>query len=450
MWIWLWLLAAQTGGLSGAMPAHPETAALNLYLAGDREGAVARLQTAAGADSRLADLLTGVRELARGHAAEAVAPLQNAVRNDSGNSAARQALADALYQSGHFQLAAVELMRVTDALPANARAWYVLGRTWSALAQNGTRELLAVAPPDSAMGLAAAADGFMERHLYRRALVLYRQALDKDPDLLPVRASAAQIYRLNGRADWAAKEDERIAAADCSDLALACQARGGHYEALLAAVLHGHSTADLYWRIQAYTGLANNAFTKLAALPPSPQLHQYKAGIAHEAGEHAEVVVELRMAVQLAPRDRALRRDLAMALGGDGEYGEAVRMARDLLRNEPDSAELNALAGTALLDDQKAEEAIGYLQKALAAGAAGASLRASLGKALLQTGKPTLALPHLSAAASADQDGSVHFQLARAYQQTGQKELAARAMAEYRKLATKVPFPPEPPLAPPE
>ena len=432
--------------------ADPQSAHVGLqrYLAGDSDGAIRNLEAAAPLDPRAANLLEGVRHLKLGQPAQALEPLQKALRDDPGDTDVRQVLADALYLSGHFQLAAAELIPVTEAKASNTRAWYVLGRTWAALARSTYEEVLAKAPAESALGLAVAADGLMQRHLYRRALVVYMQALKKDPTLVTARARVAEIYRLNGRADWAAKEEAAITAFDCSIPKPACQARAGEHKALLAATLRGQSTEDLYWQAQAYTGLANEAFARLERLPPSVELHRYRAGLAWEAGEHAQMVEELRKALALAPEDRGLRRDLAMALAGAGAYGEAFRMARELLRQEPASPELNALAGTALLNDEKAEEAIPFLAKTLAAEPNNLPVHASLGRALLKTGQPKLALPHLLAAAPTDKDGSLHFQLARAYQQTSQPELAKAAMAEYQRLSAKPVFPPEPPLVPPE
>lgn len=57
-----------------------------------------------------------------------------------------------------------------------------------------------------------------------------------------------------------------------------------------------------------------------------------------------------------------------------------------------------------------------------------------LGRALMQMGRSTEAIPHLVAALPADSDGSLHFQLSRAYQETGQAEKAAAAMKTYQAM----------------
>lgn len=424
--------------------------ALEQYLAGDTDGAMRSLKAGAGANPAFSNLRVGLEQLQSGHAELAVQTLGDALAQDPANQSLRQVLADALYQAGHFQGAAAELIKVTDALPDNPRAWYVLGRTWSALSKGSYGEIVQKAPPDTAFVLAARADSMAQLRRYGQALIAYRQALEQDPNLITVHRSIAELYRESGRPDWAGREEERVRDFDCSSRTLACLAQGEKYEELLAATLRGQTIEDLYWRLQAYTGLADRAFRKLGSLPESAELHRYRAGLAYEAGQRVVVVNELRRASELAPHDRGLRRDLAMALGGAANYGEAWRAAFELLRQEPESPALNALAGVALLNDQRAEEAIPFLRKALRADAHNFSLEASLGRALLETGKPQLALPYLLESATGDKDGSVHFQLAQAYRRTAQPEMARAALSEYRKLSTQPAAEPDPPLTAPE
>jgi hypothetical protein len=55
----------------------------------------------------------------------------------------------------------------------------------------------------------------------------------------------------------------------------------------------------------------------------------------------------------------------------------------------------------------------------------------------------------LEAAVPIDRDGSLHYQLALAYRQTGQSDLAAKAMEKYRELSAKAAIPPEPEITSP-
>lgn len=329
------------------------------------------------------------------------------------------------------------LLLANPQAPANAREWYALGRTWVSAASEAYGELLAKAPPDSPYVAAVRADGLMRRLQYPRAIAGFRAALAQEPNLVSARAALAEIYRRLGRPDWAAKEQAEIAALDCTSHRLECDFVAGRYEAVLAATADGRSDAALYWRGQAGTGLADQAFRKLDQLPPSPELHKYRAGLYWEADRRLDVVKELREALKLAPADRELRQELASALGAAGFFEEAWQIARELLRGAPDSPQLNALAGDALLSSQKAEEALPFLKKSVALNSGNPAVQASLGRAYMQVGDAKLALPHLEAAVSIDADGSLHHLLATAYLRTGQPKLAGQALAKYQELAAR-------------
>jgi hypothetical protein len=51
-------------------------------------------------------------------------------------------------------------------------------------------------------------------------------------------------------------------------------------------------------------------------------------------------------------------------------------------------------------------------------------------------GKAADAIPHLQAALSSDEDATIHFQLLRAYQLTGQTGLARQALTAYQEART--------------
>ena len=376
----------------------------------------------------------------------AVAVLLFAQASSTGASAQR---AQQYMAAGRYQQAAEEWTQVTKADPTNARAWYSLGRAWVALARGDYEQLFALVPSDSAFVLAVRADALLRRQQPRQAFAVFRAALAKDPDLVTAHLGLAAIYRSIGHADWAALEEKAAGSLDRKTHAVDCEIVAGRYAVALAATSGDRAPRGIYFRAQARTGLANAAFAKVQQLPPSPELHLYKAGLEYEAGHREQVVEELRQATELAPRDVALRRELAMAMGAAAQYDAAYRLTTELLRDDPGSAELNALAGDALLNSQKAEEAIPFLKKSAAANPQNPVTQRSLGMAYMKTGQAKLALPCLEAAAPADADGSVHYQLALAYRKTGRPELAAKAMARYQDLSTKSPPPPEPEITPP-
>jgi tetratricopeptide (TPR) repeat protein len=79
-------------------------------------------------------------------------------------------------------------------------------------------------------------------------------------------------------------------------------------------------------------------------------------------------------------------------------------------------------------------QAIPWLERAVKADGGMLPARSSLGRALMQTGKGEAAVAHLEKALPVDNDGSLRFQLARAYQVAGRREEAAATMAEYQKI----------------
>ncbi|MDR3738969.1 MAG: tetratricopeptide repeat protein [Terracidiphilus sp.] len=350
--------------------------------------------------------------------------------------------AQALATAGHYEQAAVEFRKVAEAQPRNTRAWYALGRTWVAAASEAYGRLLDQASQDSPYAAAIKADALMRRLQYPRAIAGFRAALSREPNLASARTALAEMYSKLGRQDWANQERAANAALDCVRLPLQCAFLTGRFEAILATTAEEPTESSLYWRGQAATGLANQAFQRLEQLPPSVELHKYRAGLDWEADRRLDVVKDLRAAVQLAPRDRGLREELASALGAAGFFDEACEIAHALLRGAPDSPQLNALAGTALLSAQNAEDAIPFLKKAVALEPRDLNAQATLARAYMQTGEIELALPYLKAAAPTDSDGSLHHLLATAYRRTGQRELADEAMAKYQELAARSAAPP--------
>ena len=60
--------------------------------------------------------------------------------------------------------------------------------------------------------------------------------------------------------------------------------------------------------------------------------------------------------------------------------------------------------------------------------------QASLARTYLALGQADKAIPHLKAALSIDEDGSLHYQLGRAYQARGDADLARQTLKEYEEI----------------
>ena len=96
------------------------------------------------------------------------------------------------------------------------------------------------------------------------------------------------------------------------------------------------------------------------------------------------------------------------------------------------------MAGEILLKRQQPDEAIPFLKRALKTDPNHVRAHASLGHAYLSTGEDTRAMPHLKSALESDRDGSLHYQLARAYQRAGEHEPATQMLRKYQELQKAV------------
>ncbi len=422
--------------------AVPENAGLHLnlgmalHLGGRDREAVLELQKALRLDSSVwpAALFLGASHLRLGEPEKAVAPLERVVAAQPEHAEAHQMLAEAHLALERFADAARHFSRLTELAPGNARAWFALGRSYEALAAEAFQELEKVAP-DSAYLLALVAETQFQQQQYNSAFYLYRQALQRLPEMRGVHAAIAEIYRRTEHPEWAQVEEEkewRLPPPDCSRRNFECLFRDQRYAELLAASNDGNSPEALFWRVKACNELALEAFAKLAALPPSAEAHAFRAEVHRSHRRHREAIEEWRKALALAPGDENLRRELGISLRQIRDNEAALGIFRELLKQQPESAEMNYLVGDTLLDSQRAEEALPYLEEAAARAPDLLSARSALGRAYMQTGRREDAVEHLKAALPLDEDGSLHYQLAQAYQRSGEPELARQMLERYR------------------
>jgi predicted Zn-dependent protease len=161
--------------------------------------------------------------------------------------------------------------------------------------------------------------------------------------------------------------------------------------------------------------------------------HELKAHIFGGQKRYADAAQEWRDALKLVPLDNQIQKQLAITLKFSQDYAGALPLLQGLLHGQPASAELNYLTGETLLDLQRAQEAIPLLLRAVNRDPKLIAAHKALARAYLAVGKAHDAIPHLKAALASDEDGSLHYQLARAYQATGQPGLAKEMLADYDK-----------------
>ncbi len=435
------------GQLVQAVPGNPGLLlnhGLALHMAGQDAAAIPVLRSALKLNPEIppALLFLGASLLRTGKPAEAIAPIEKFTSFEPDHLESRIMLVDACTQTGQMRKAIPHLEKITEIDPKRTEAWYELGRAYEGLAFD-TFGQLEKAFPESGPFFALLAQSRSKSSQRRAAFFFYRKALAKSPGLRGLHTAVAEIYRQNGSADWASAEDSaeaKLGLPDCSSgtKTAECEFHAERYYGALQLTQSARPTAeDLYWRVRSYNMLARDAFARLAALPESPESYRLLAETSREQGRHPEAVAAWKNVVKLAPNRPDFQRELASALMDAKQYAEAQKLMDSLLKAEPDATDLNHLQGDLYLAQQMTEPAVRFLEKAVRKDPRALPARASLARALLADGKPALALPHVTAALPLDTDGSLQFQLARAYQAAGQADAAATAMKRYQEFKTR-------------
>jgi predicted Zn-dependent protease len=402
--------------------------ALAYHMAGRQQEAVPEFERVlkSDPDNQPALISLGVALLDLNEPAKAAAPLSKIVTLQPDNIEARGMLANALLSVGRLKEAATHFRKLAAATPRDPKAWYGLGRSYEALAQSAFKELDKSAQ-GSAEWLALIADSRVEQRQYRSAFYFYKEALAKKPNLPGLHSALAQVYRSTNHPDWAVAEERKSVKPDCMKDKAACDFAAGRF-------FDAASSTSPYWRARAYNELALRAFEQLGSAPESVEMHALKAEMLTNHGDKLEAVKEWRAAQKLAPGDPRIEQQLAKAMYLAGDYQNALPLLRRFADAQPRSAELRFLIGDSLLRLEKPPEAIPELETAVRLDAKLLPAQASLGLALMRVDKGAEAILHLSAALSIDDDGSLHYQLARAYQSTGNAELAKATMQKYQEF----------------
>jgi tetratricopeptide (TPR) repeat protein len=425
-----------------AMPGNPGLI-LNLGLAQEMAGhpaeAVPQFEAVLKVQPENIPALTslGMARLQLNQPKLSIAPFQKLVGVQPENRDARGMLAGALASLGRAREAAAQYRKLAEMDGSDAKAWYGLGKAYESLADSTFGRLEKVAP-ESPYVSELIGDSQVSRQQYRSAFFFYKQALDKMPALRGVHAGIAEVYDKNGHPDWAAQERKReqeLGTPNCAVHAAECKFLAGKF--LDAAQLADQSPESLIWAAKAYNALAIQAFDRLGALPESVEIHALKADILRGHRQYLEAANEWRAALKLAPDDPRLKHELLVSLFLAKDYQAVVPMVEAAENNREDSPENKFMLGESLLRMQQPEKAVPHLEAALREKPDMQAANASLGLALALVNRPSDAIPHLEKALDLDDDGSLHYQLARAYQGKGQTQKARELMAQYQDIQKK-------------
>jgi len=456
-------------GLVKALPNNPGpllNLGMALHISGQEHEAVRRLlqvlKLAPGHYPAL--LFLGAAYLGLNQPANATPPLRAAVRAEPKNPEARLLLGQALLAQEKYESAAEQFQKLTELDPSSPKAWNGLGLCYEGLASRNF-----VALEKKALGspywLVLFAEARLAAGYFTRSFLLYREALSKMPTLRGIHKGLAEVYRKIDKPEWAAIEEEREAKLpplDCGEGAgaasaatvrwasstagsarrktlstadrLECDFRAGNYQQILMHSKGDTTPVAYFWRTRAYNELARRAFARLAQLPPSAEVHQLLATIHFNRRKYHEAAKEWEEALRFSPGNPYYQERLAISLSSNNEFQGAHKILEELIQRSPNSLELNYWLGHTLLGLREPEKALPYLTKALEIDPTVPAVHKDLARAYMQVGQTKKALPHLKTALPADEDGSVHYQLAVAYRRLGQQELANQALQKFREL----------------
>ena len=427
--------------LNQAVPRNPGlllNLGMALHVAGDDRESIEPLELAVRLDPKLtpAWLFLGAARLGLGDTPAGLEALRIVLHLQPDHRDALGLLASALLSLDRPTEAANQYQKLAELDPGSSAAWYGLGRSYESLSVRAFDELQKTAP-ESEYWLALVAEARLREQQFSSAFYLYRRALEKAPAMRGLHREVAEVYRQTEHPDWANIEEEKevsLPQPDCRAPTFECQFREGQFSQLLAATKGAHTPESHYWRSRTYNELALQAFTRLGQLPPSLEQHELKANIYNGKKKYADAVEEWREAIKLSPTDKQIQKQLAISLKFSQDYGEALPILQRLLEGQPASAELSFLVGETLVDLQRVEEAIPLLNRALARDPKLLAAHKALARAYLAAGRAAQAIPHLQAALATDVDGSLHYQLASAYQASGQPSLSKQALLKYQKI----------------
>lgn len=183
--------------------------------------------------------------------------------------------------------------------------------------------------------------------------------------------------------------------------------------------------------------LASQAFSRFEQLEPNAErTHLLLGDMYRQRQRYEQAESEYDMASSLAPQDAAPLFGLASAYAHDSNPDKALDTAKKALEISPNDPDLNLLAGEILVSRREWAAAEDYLKRGIGGAKPQAlpHLHALLGQVYEQTGRVQEAISELQMGITSDEDGSLHYQLARMYSSMGNKVAAQEAFQQSKLL----------------
>ena len=192
----------------------------------------------------------------------------------------------------------------------------------------------------------------------------------------------------------------------------------------------------LYWESKAEQKLAVAALVRAGEIDAdSPRMHVLLGDTYRQRRKWGEAETEYRKALELEPESRSGRMGLAIALFQDGNNDGAMKADNEILQKDPDDPHANLLAAEITVNLHEFANAETYLHKC---GKIEPEfmprVHALLGEVYANTNRATEALAEFKLGSAGDEDGGLHYQMARLYQKAGNTKAAAEAFQTSKRL----------------
>lgn len=197
-----------------------------------------------------------------------------------------------------------------------------------------------------------------------------------------------------------------------------------------------HSIAAHYWSIKAHERLASQELDRFQQLEPnSAKTHILLGDIYRQRMDYDNAILEYKKALAITPGDIASLMGLASAYLGNNDIEAAIASSREALSKSPDDPELNLLMAEAIISNHHYADALPFLEKSRNVKSQMLPhVHALLGRVDAETGKTQEAIQELELGVSSDDDGTVHYLLARLYHQIGDTKRADLALAKMQEI----------------
>jgi tetratricopeptide (TPR) repeat protein len=194
--------------------------------------------------------------------------------------------------------------------------------------------------------------------------------------------------------------------------------------------------AGWYWAVRANRNLSVAALARAGEVEPdSPRVHALLGDVYRRRRMFDVAREEYSKVLAISPDSVAGLAGLAATELADGRPEQAQVAARKALARSPEDSEINLQMGEILVAQHEYADAEPYLQRSLHARPdLRPRVHALLGEVFARTGRSKEALKELTQGIASDEDGSVHYQLARLYKEAGDLKAAEAAFEKSKQI----------------